>query len=152
MFQMTFAIITPALVIGGFAERIKFSAVILFTIFWLLAVYAPICHWVWGGGWLEVISGFGFWGWNGCAYHSWCCCSCCSNYDWTRSGFSVTPMPPHNLTLSVAGAGMLWVGWFGFNGGSALAANGDAGMAILRDSSLCLWCWHLGSNRVVKAW
>ena len=131
MFQMTFAIITPALVIGGFAERIKFSAVILFTIFWLLAVYAPICHWVWGGGWLGDLGALDFAG--GMVVHitAGVAALVAAIMIGPRSGFSVTPMPPHNLTLSVAGAGMLWVGWFGFNGGSALAANGDAGMAIL---------------------
>lgn len=131
MFQMTFAIITPALVIGGFAERIKFSAVILFTVFWLLAVYAPICHWVWGGGWLGDLGALDFAG--GMVVHitAGIAALVAAIMIGPRTGFSTTPMPPHNLTLSVAGAGMLWVGWFGFNGGSALAANGDAGMAIL---------------------
>jgi len=131
MFQMTFAIITPALVIGGFAERMKFSAVILFTVFWLLAVYAPVCHWVWGGGWLGQMGALDFAG--GLVVHitAGVAALVAAIMVGPRSGFSVTPMPPHNLTLSVAGAGMLWVGWFGFNGGSALGANGDAGMAIL---------------------
>ena len=131
MFQMTFAIITPALVVGGFAERIKFSAVMLFTVFWLLAVYAPVCHWVWGGGWLGDKGALDFAG--GIVVHitAGVAALVAALMVGPRSGFPNTPMPPHNLTLSVAGAGMLWVGWFGFNGGSALAANGDAGMAIL---------------------
>ena len=131
MFQMTFAIITPALVVGGFAERMKFSAVMLFTVFWLLAVYAPVCHWVWGGGWLGDKGALDFAG--GIVVHitAGVAALVAALMVGPRSGFPSTPMPPHNLTLSVAGAGMLWVGWFGFNGGSALAANGDAGMAIL---------------------
>ncbi|MDG1938756.1 MAG: ammonium transporter [Pseudomonadales bacterium] len=131
MFQMTFAIITPALVVGGFAERIKFSAVMLFTVFWLLAVYAPVCHWVWGGGWLADKGALDFAG--GIVVHitAGVAALVAALMVGPRNGFPTTPMPPHNLTLSVAGAGMLWVGWFGFNGGSALEANGDAGMAIL---------------------
>ena len=131
MFQMTFAIITPALVVGGFAERIKFSAVMLFTVFWLLAVYAPVCHWVWGGGWLGDKGALDFAG--GIVVHitAGVAALVAALMVGPRNGFPTTPMPPHNLTLSVAGAGMLWVGWFGFNGGSALEANGDAGMAIL---------------------
>ena len=131
MFQMTFAIITPALVVGGFAERIKFSAVMLFTVFWLLAVYAPVCHWVWGGGWLGDKGALDFAG--GIVVHitAGVAALVAALMVGPRNGFPTTPMPPHNLTLSVAGAGMLWVGWFGFNGGSALGANGDAGMAIL---------------------
>lgn len=131
MFQMTFAIITPALVVGGFAERIKFSAVIWFTVLWLLVVYAPICHWVWGGGWLYEKGAFDFAG--GIVVHitAGVAALVAALMIGPRKGFPTVAMPPHNLTLSVAGAGMLWVGWFGFNGGSALAANGDAGMAIL---------------------
>ncbi len=131
MFQMTFAIITPALVVGGFAERIKFSAVMWFTVLWLILVYAPVCHWVWGGGWLGERGVFDFAG--GIVVHitAGVAALVAALVIGPRRGFPEVPMPPHNLTLSVAGAGMLWVGWFGFNGGSALAANGDAGMAIL---------------------
>ena len=131
MFQMTFAIITPALVVGGFAERMKFSAVMWFTVLWLLVVYAPICHWVWGGGWLGEKGAFDFAG--GIVVHitAGVAALVAALTLGPRKGFPTVAMPPHNLTLSVAGAGMLWVGWFGFNGGSALAANGDAGMAIL---------------------
>lgn len=131
MFQMTFAIITPALVVGGFAERIKFSAVILFTIFWLILVYAPICHMVWGGGFLGEKGLLDFAGGTVVHITAGVAALVAAIMIGQRKGFPTVPMPPHNLTLSVAGAGMLWVGWFGFNGGSALAANGDAGMAIL---------------------
>ncbi len=131
MFQMTFAIITPALVVGGFAERIKFSAVIWFTILWLLFVYAPVCHWVWGGGWLGEKGLLDFAGGTVVHITAGVAAIVAAIMIKPRKGFPNTPMPPNNLTLSVAGAGMLWVGWFGFNGGSALAANGDAGMAIL---------------------
>ncbi|NNL10234.1 MAG: ammonium transporter [Pseudomonadales bacterium] len=131
MFQMTFAIITPALVVGGFAERMRFSAVCWFTVLWLLAVYAPICHWVWGGGWLGEMGLLDFAGGTVVHITAGVAALVAALMIGPRRGFPTTPMPPHNLTLSVAGAGMLWVGWFGFNGGSALAANGDAGMAIL---------------------
>ena len=131
MFQMTFAIITPALVVGGFAERIKFSAVIWFTVLWLLFVYAPVCHWVWGGGWLGERGLLDFAGGTVVHITAGVAAIVAAIMIGPRSGFPSTPMAPNNLTLSVAGAGMLWVGWFGFNGGSALAANGDAGMAIL---------------------
>jgi len=131
MFQMTFAIITPALVVGGFAERIRFSAVIWFTVLWLLFVYAPVCHWVWGGGWLGEKGLLDFAGGTVVHITAGVAALVAALMLKPRKGFPEVPMPPHNLTLSVAGAGMLWVGWFGFNGGSALAANGDAGMAIL---------------------
>lgn len=134
MFQMTFAIITPALVVGGFAERIKFSAVIWFTVLWLLFVYAPVCHMVWGGGYFSKLGDAGLLDFaGGTVVHitAGVAALVAAIMIGPRKGFPTTPMTPHNLTLSVAGAGMLWVGWFGFNGGSALAANGDAGMAIL---------------------
>lgn len=131
MFQMTFAIITPALVVGGFAERMKFSAVVWFTVLWLLFVYAPICHWVWGGGWLGEMGLLDFAGGTVVHITAGIAALVAAMMIGPRRGFPSTPMPPHNLTMSVTGAGMLWVGWFGFNGGSALAANGDAGMAIL---------------------
>ena len=131
MFQMTFAIITPALVIGGFAERMKFSAMIWFTILWSLVVYYPVCHWVWGGGWLGDKGTLDFAG--GLVVHITAGVGAlvAAIVLGRRSGFPRTMMPPHNMTMTVTGAGMLWVGWFGFNGGSALAANGDAAMAIL---------------------
>jgi len=131
LFQMTFAIITPALIIGGFAERMKFSAVLLFCGIWLLAVYAPITHWVWGGGWLAQMGIYDFAG--GIVVHitAGTAALVAAIVIGPRRGFPKTPMLPHNLTMTVTGAGMLWVGWFGFNGGSALAANGDASMAML---------------------
>ena len=131
MFQMTFAVITPALVIGGFAERVKFSVVLLFTVFWLLLVYIPVTHWVWGGGWLADLGVLDFAG--GIVVHitAGVAALVAALMVGQRDGFVKVPMPPHNMTLTVAGAGMLWVGWFGFNGGSALAANGDAAMAVL---------------------
>ncbi len=131
MFQLTFAIITPALVIGGFAERMRFSAMLWFTVFWLILVYFPVCHWVWGGGWLAEKGTLDFAG--GLVVHITAGVSAlvAAIVLGKRSGFPNTPLPPHNLTMTICGAGMLWVGWFGFNGGSAIAANGDAGMAIL---------------------
>ena len=126
LFQMTFAVITPALIVGGFAERMRFSAVVLFSAAWLILVYAPICHWVWGGGWLSDLGVMDFAG--GTVVHLTAGAALVLG---NRRGFPQQAMPPHNMTLTVMGAGMLWVGWFGFNGGSALAANGDAGMAML---------------------
>ncbi len=131
MFQMTFAIITPALIIGGFAERMKFSSVLLFSGIWLLAVYVPITHWVWGGGWLAQMGMYDFAG--GAVVHitAGVAALVSALVLGPRRGFGTAAVVPHNMTMTIAGAGMLWVGWFGFNGGSALAANGDAGMAIL---------------------
>lgn len=131
MFQMTFAIITPALVVGGFAERMKFSSMLWFTALWLLAVYLPVCHWVWGGGWLGEKGILDFAG--GLVVHLTAGTGAivAAMVLGKRRGFPRTAMPPHNLTMSVTGAGMLWVGWFGFNAGSAVAANQDAGMAML---------------------
>jgi len=131
LFQMTFAIITPALVIGGFAERIRFSAVLLFAIFWLLLVYAPVTHWVWGGGWLQQMGVLDFAG--GIVVHitAGVAALVAALVVGKRADFPHKAITPHNMTLTIAGAGMLWVGWFGFNGGSALAANGDAAMAML---------------------
>lgn len=131
LFQMTFAVITPALIIGAYAERMKFSAVLLFSALWLLAVYAPVTHWVWGGGWLAQMGVYDFAG--GIVVHitAGVAALVAAVVLGPRHGFPKTPMLPHNLTMTVTGAGMLWVGWFGFNGGSALAATGDASMAML---------------------
>jgi Amt family ammonium transporter len=131
LFQMTFAIITPALIIGGFAERMKFSAVLLFSAIWLIVVYAPITHWVWGGGWLGEMGILDFAG--GIVVHitAGVAALVAAIVLGPRNGFPSKPMPPHNMTMTITGAAMLWVGWFGFNGGSALAANGDAAMAML---------------------
>ncbi len=131
MFQMTFAIITPALIIGGFAERMKFSAMLIFSCIWLVLVYAPITHWVWGGGWLAEMGLYDFAGGTVVHITAGVAAITTAIVLGPRKGFPTTAMPPHNLTMTVTGAGMLWVGWFGFNGGSALAANGDAAMAML---------------------
>ncbi len=130
MFQLTFAIITPALIIGAFAERMAFGAMLLLMALWSLVVYVPVTHWIWGGGWLQKMGALDFAG--GIVVHVSAgvagLVTCL--YIGKRNGFPAKPMPPHSLTLSVVGAGMLWVGWFGFNAGSALAANGQAGMAV----------------------
>ena len=131
LFQMTFAIITPALIIGAFAERMKFSAVLLFSAFWLILVYSPITHWVWGGGWLSQMGLYDYAGGTVVHITAGVAALVAAVVLGPRRGFPRTPMLPHNLTMTVTGAGLLWVGWFGFNGGSALAANGDAAMAML---------------------
>ena len=130
-FQMTFAIITPALVVGAFAERMKFSAMCLFSIAWFTLVYLPACHMVWGGGYLGSKGVIDFAG--GLVVHATCGLGAlvAAIYLGSRRGFNVTPLPPHNRTMVMIGASMLWVGWFGFNAGSAVAADGSAGMAML---------------------
>ena len=129
-FQLTFAIITVALIVGGFAERMRFSSVLIFSTLWLLLVYAPICHWVWGGGWLGELGLLDFAGGTVVHITAGTAAVVAAIVVGSRRGFPQQNMVPHNMTLTVAGAGMLWVGWFGFNGGSALASNGDAAMAI----------------------
>ena len=131
MFQMTFAIITPALVVGAFAERMKFSAMCLFSALWLTLVYFPACHMVWGGGLLAQWGVIDFAG--GLVVHLTCGVGAlvAALVLGKRKGFPGSPMPPHNRSLVVMGAAMLWVGWFGFNAGSAVAASTDAGMAML---------------------
>ena len=131
MFQMTFAIITPALVVGAFAERMKFSAMCLFTVLWLTFVYLPACHMVWGGGLLAQWGVIDFAG--GLVVHLTCGVGAlvAALVLGKRKGFPGSAMPPHNRSLVVMGAAMLWVGWFGFNAGSAVAASTDAGMAML---------------------
>ena len=131
MFQMTFAIITPALVVGAFAERMKFSAMCLFTFLWLTFVYLPACHMVWGGGLLAQWGVIDFAG--GLVVHLTCGVGAlvAALVLGKRKGFPGSAMPPHNRSLVVMGAAMLWVGWFGFNAGSAVAASTDAGMAML---------------------
>ena len=131
LFQMTFAIITPALVVGGFAERMKFSAMLLFSAMWLMLVYVPITHWVWGGGWLGQMGLLDFAGGTVVHITAGVAALVTALVMGPRRGFPTTPFTPHNMTMTVTGACMLWVGWFGFNGGSALAANGDAAMAML---------------------
>lgn len=131
MFQMTFAIITPALIVGAFAERMRFSAMLLFSALWLIVVYIPVTHWVWGGGWLGEMGLLDFAGGTVVHITAGVGALVAALVLGNRKGFPQQAMPPHNLTMTVTGAGMLWVGWFGFNAGSALAANGDAGMAML---------------------
>ena len=131
LFQMTFAVITPALIVGGFAERMRFSAVVLFSAAWLLLVYAPVCHWVWGGGWLADMGLMDFAGGTVVHVTAGVAAIVIAMVIGNRAGFPDQAMPPHNMTMTITGAAMLWVGWFGFNGGSALAANGDAAMAML---------------------
>ncbi len=131
IFQMTFAIITPALIAGAFAERMRFSSMLIFSALWLVVVYSPVCHWVWGGGWLGAMGLQDFAG--GTVVHITAAVAAlvAALVMGPRRGFGTVAMPPHNLTMTVAGAGMLWVGWFGFNAGSALAANNTAAMAML---------------------
>jgi len=131
MFQMTFAIITPALVVGGFAERMKFSAMLWFSALWLIIVYMPVCHWIWGGGWLADMGAMDFAGGIVIHVNAGVAALVTALVLGNRKGFPTTPMPPHNMPMVVTGAGMLWVGWFGFNAGSALTADGSAGMAML---------------------
>ena len=129
IFQMTFAIITPALVVGAFAERMKFGAMCLFSLLWFTAVYIPACHMIWGGGYLADVKDFA----GGLVVHLTCGVGALviAIVLGPRKGFPMTAMPPHNRTMVVTGAAMLWVGWFGFNAGSSWAADGLAGMAML---------------------
>ena len=130
MFQMTFAIITPALIVGAFAERMRFGAVLLFTVLWLFLVYVPVAHWVWGGGWLAARGVLDYAG--GLVVHLTAGISALvlAMVIGPRAGFPNDVKPPHAPWMTMAGACMLWVGWFGFNAGSALKAGGDAGMAM----------------------
>ncbi|MBT2969800.1 MAG: ammonium transporter [Candidatus Thiodiazotropha sp. (ex Ctena orbiculata)] len=131
LFQMTFAIITPALIVGGFAERMRFSSMLLFSALWLFVVYVPITHWVWGGGWLGSMGLYDFAGGTVVHITAGVAALVAAMVMGPRRGFGTASMMPHNMTMTIAGAGMLWVGWFGFNGGSALAADGNAAMAML---------------------
>ncbi len=144
MFQLTFAIITPALIVGGFAERMKFSAMLIFSTIWMTVVYAPICHMVWGGGWLADLGLMDFAGGTVVHVNAGIAALVAAVMLRERKGFPNTPMPPHNLSMTVAGASMLWVGWFGFNAGSALAADQSAGMAML--------VTHIGAAAGSLAW
>ncbi len=131
-FQMTFAIITPALIVGGFAERMRFSAMLLFSALWLMLVYVPVTHWVWAdNGWLKAMGLYDFAGGTVVHITAGVAALVAALYMGPRKGFPTTAMPPHNMTMTVTGAGLLWVGWFGFNGGSALTADGNAAMALL---------------------
>jgi|TARA_B100000530_G_C15898385_1_gene464387 Amt family ammonium transporter len=129
-FQMTFAIITPALMVGAFAERMKFSAMLLFMSAWVVICYAPVCHWVWGGGWLGDYGILDFAGGTVVHINAGIAGLVAAIVLGKRAGYPTTQMPPHNLGLTIIGASMLWVGWFGFNAGSELAADAVAGMAM----------------------
>ncbi|MBD3643040.1 MAG: ammonium transporter [Alcanivorax sp.] len=131
LFQMTFAIITPALIVGAFAERMRFGPMLAFSVLWLLGVYVPVCHWVWGGGWLADLGLYDFAGGTVVHITAGVAALVAALVLGGRKGFPEQGMMPHNMTMTLTGAGMLWVGWFGFNGGSALAAGGDAAMAML---------------------
>lgn len=131
MFQMTFAIITPALIAGAFAERMKFSAMLIFMGLWSIIVYSPIAHWVWGGGFLSGLGVLDFAGGTVVHINAGVAGLVCALVLGKRKGFGQTNMAPHNLVLSVIGASLLWVGWFGFNAGSELAADGLAGAAMI---------------------
>jgi ammonium transporter, Amt family len=131
MYQLTFAIITPALVVGAFAERVRFGGMLLFSLLWVLLVYCPIAHWVWGDGWLQKMGLMDFAGGTVVHLNAGIAALVCALVLGRRRGFPETAMPPHNMTMCVTGAAMLWVGWFGFNAGSAVAANNAAGMAML---------------------
>jgi Amt family ammonium transporter len=144
MFQLTFAIITPALVLGAYAERVKFSGMLLFSLLWLVFVYAPVAHWVWGDGWLGRMGIMDFAGGTVVHLNAGMAALVCALVLGPRKGFPETAMPPHNMTMTVTGACMLWVGWFGFNAGSALAADGAAGMAML--------VTHIGAATGAFAW
>ena len=126
VFQGMFAIITPALITGGFAERMKFSAFVIFTVVWVTVVYAPVTHWVWGGGWLGNLGALDFAGGTVVHINSGIAALAAALIIGKRIGFGEQPMPPHNVPMIVLGAGLLWFGWFGFNAGSALAADGVA--------------------------
>lgn len=143
-FQMTFAVITPALIVGAFAERMKFSAMLIFSSIWLIAVYAPVCHWVWGGGWLSELGVLDFAG--GIVVHitAGVAALVAALVIGNRKNWPHTAMPPHNMTMTVTGAGMLWVGWFGFNAGSALAADENAALALVAT--------HLSASMGSLAW
>jgi len=131
VFQLTFAIITPALIVGAFAERMKFSAMLWFMALWVTLVYAPVCHWVWGGGWLGGQGVLDFAGGTVVHINAGVAGLVAALVMGKRHGFPQQPMKPSNLVLTTVGAGMLWVGWFGFNAGSELAADGVAGMAMM---------------------
>jgi ammonium transporter, Amt family len=131
MYQGTFAIITPALIVGAIAERMRFSAFVLFTLLWSVLIYSPLCHWVWGGGWLMQRGALDFAGGTVVHISSGVSALVAALLLGKRLGYGREPMPPHNLPFTVAGAALLWVGWFGFNAGSALAANGLAATALV---------------------
>jgi Amt family ammonium transporter len=144
MYQMTFAIITPALVVGAYAERVRFGGMLLFSLLWMLIVYCPVAHWVWGDGWLQKMGLMDFAGGTVVHLNAGIAALVAALVLGRRRGFPETAMAPHNMTMTVTGACLLWVGWFGFNAGSALAADGSAGMAML--------VTHIGAASGAIAW
>ncbi|MEO9230674.1 MAG: ammonium transporter [Devosia sp.] len=153
MFQLTFAIITPALIAGAFAERMKFSAMLIFMGLWSIIVYSPIAHWVWGGGFLGGLGVLDFAGGTVVHINAGVAGLVCALVLGKRKGFGATNMAPHNLVLSVIGASLLWVGWFGFNAGSELAADGLAGAAMLNTqvaTAAAALAWMFAEWIVVK--
>jgi len=130
-FQLTFAAITPALIVGAYAERMKFSAVLWFMALWLTFCYAPMAHMVWGGGWIGGMGAIDFAGGTVVHMNAGVAGLVAAIVLGKRKGYGTTAMPPHNLTLSLIGAALLWAGWYGFNAGSAAAANGAAGLAMV---------------------
>ena len=144
IFQCMFAVITPALISGAFAERMKFSGFMIFSAAWLLLVYAPMCHWVWGGGWMGEMGALDFAG--GAVVHmsSGAAALACAILLGKRKGYGREPFIPHNLPMTILGAGILWFGWFGFNAGSALAADGLAANAFVTT--------HMATAAAVLSW
>jgi Amt family ammonium transporter len=144
IFQCMFAVITPALITGAFAERMKFGALLIFSAFWVILVYAPMCHWVWGGGWMGDHGALDFAG--GAVVHMSSAAAALAGclIVGKRKGYGKEPFIPHNLPMTLLGAGMLWFGWFGFNAGSALAANGLAANAFVTT--------HLAAAAAVLGW
>ena len=148
-FQLMFAIITPALITGAFAERMKFSAFLVFTILWSTFVYFPVCHWVWGGGWLGKLGTLDFAGGTVIHINSGVAALAAALIIGKRKGYKQEPFYPHNLTITVLGASMLWFGWFGFNAGSALAANGTAAIAFFTTqiaTAMAVLAWTLADK------
>ncbi|HKT36665.1 MAG TPA: ammonium transporter [Nitrospira sp.] len=158
VFQLMFAAITPALITGAFAERMKFSALILFAVLWSLLIYCPVAHWIWGGGWLGALGALDFAG--GAVVHisSGISALVCALLLGTRHGYGTDYMAPHNLPMVLLGTGLLWVGWFGFNAGSALGANETAVVAFVATHTAAVtaaltWMavewWHRGTPTVL---
>ncbi len=144
IFQCMFAIITPALISGAFAERMKFSSFIVFNVLWLTLVYSPVCHWVWGGGFLGGWGALDFAGGTVVHINSGVAALACALIIGKRKGYGAVPMAPHNLTLTLLGAGLLWFGWFGFNAGSALASNASASNAFV--------VTHMATSAAALSW
>jgi Amt family ammonium transporter len=134
-FQATFAVITPALITGAFVERVKFGAFLLFSLLWATLVYDPLCHWVWGGGWLGAMGALDFAGGTVVHIAAGFSALAFALVIGPRKGFPKAPMEPHNIPYTVLGAGLLWVGWFGFNAGSALGANAQAAWALVNTNT-----------------